>query len=220
MTHEQKAKDLQTVADQVELCTLCPLHKTATRGVPGEGNPDAEILFVGEGPGQKEDELGRPFVGAAGQLLEELLRHIGLTRSDVYIANVLKHRPPGNRDPLPDEVEACWPYLQRQLALIDPKIVVPLGKHALARFLPGKSISQVRGKAFRVGTRVYFAMYHPAAALYQGSLRAVLFQDMEKLPVLLKHIKEGSDVLTVEHVAADAASNDAAPKSPAQGALF
>lgn len=194
MTRAEKAKALQKVADEVETCRLCPLYQTSTRGVPGEGNPEAELLFVGEGPGQKEDELGRPFVGAAGKLLEELLQHIGLTRSDVYIANVVKHRPPGNRDPLPDELEACWPYLRRQIAILQPKIIVLLGRHALARFLPGKPISQVRGKAYRVGGTVYFAMYHPAAALYQRSLRETLFQDVAKLPRLLQQISAGEAI--------------------------
>lgn len=194
MTRDEKAKALQKIADEVEVCKLCPLYQTGTRGVPGEGNPDAAIMFIGEGPGQKEDELGRPFVGPAGQLLEELLHHIGLSRNDVYIANVIKHRPPGNRDPLPDELEACWPYLKRQIAVIEPKVIVLLGRHALERFLPGKTISQVRGKAYRVGTTVYFAMYHPAAALYQGSLRETLFKDIEQLPKLLKQIKAGDGI--------------------------
>lgn len=194
MNREERANALKEIADQVELCKLCPLHKTATRGVPGEGNPDAEILFIGEGPGQKEDELGRPFVGPAGKLLEELLNRIGLTRNDVYIANLVKHRPPGNRDPLPDELEACWPYLKRQIETMRPKVIVLLGKHALARFLPGKAISQVRGRAYRVGKQVYFALYHPAAALYQGSLRQTLLADMEKLPILLKQIADGGAI--------------------------
>lgn len=194
MTREEKIGALAKVADEVELCRLCPLYQTGTRGVPGEGNPEAEILFIGEGPGQKEDEVGRPFVGPAGQLLEELLQHIGLSRNDVYIANVIKHRPPGNRDPLPDELEACWPYLKRQIEVIEPKIIVLLGRHALERFLPGKVISAVRGRAFRVGGAVYFAMYHPAAALYQGSLREVLFQDVERLPGLLSQIKRGAPI--------------------------
>lgn len=208
MTRDEKAKELQKIADEVELCKLCPLYKTATRGVPGEGNPEAEILFVGEGPGQKEDELGRPFVGAAGKLLEELLRHVGLTRNDVYIGNVIKHRPPGNRDPLPDEVEACWPYLRRQIEVIQPKVIVLLGRHALERFLPGKSISQVRGRAYRVGGTVYFAMYHPAAALYQGSLKQTLFNDMEKLPLILKQIKQGNSIPGLEQLSGFETTSD------------
>lgn len=219
MTREEKARALQKIADDVEVCKLCPLYQTSTRGVPGEGRPDADIMFVGEGPGQKEDELGRPFVGAAGKLLEELLRHVGLTRSDVYIANVIKHRPPGNRDPLPDELEACWPYLNRQIEVIQPKILVCLGKHALARFLPGKAISQVRGRAFRVGTVVYFAMYHPAAALYQGSLKQILLQDMEKLPALLKQLKEGTSIPTLDR-STDTSLVDDGREQSAQGELF
>lgn len=191
VTREEKQRALQKIADEVEVCKLCPLWKTGTRGVPGEGNPEADILFIGEGPGQKEDELGRPFVGPAGQLLEELLQHIGLARNDVYIANVIKHRPPGNRDPLPDELEACWLYLKRQIEAIQPTLIVLLGRHALARFLPGKAISEVRGKAYRVGGQVYFATYHPAAALYQPSWRETLFRDFDKLPPLLKRVRAG-----------------------------
>lgn len=217
MTREEKSKALEKVADEVETCKLCPLYQTSTRGVPGEGNPDAEILFVGEGPGQKEDELGRPFVGPAGKLLEELLHHIGLSRNDVYIANVVKHRPPGNRDPLPDELEACWPYLKRQMEIIQPAVIVLLGRHALARFLPGKAISQVRGKAYRVGQTVYFPMYHPAAALYQGSLRDTLFRDMEKLPQLVKQLAAGE---VVPELDAERALPSPTDEGPAQGTLL
>ncbi len=217
MTREEKHQALQKLNDEVEHCQRCPLYEMATRGVPGEGNPDAEILFVGEGPGQKEDALGRPFVGAAGKLLEELLRHIGITRNDVYIANVVKHRPPGNRDPFPDELAACWPYLQQQMDIIKPKIVVTLGRHSLARFLPGKVISVVHGKPFRVASVVYFAMYHPAAALYSGSLRPVLFEDMAKLPKVLAMIKAGTTIPP----AADQTPADAERKpSSTQGALL
>lgn len=218
MTRDEKAKALQKIADEVEVCRLCSLYQTGTRGVPGEGNPDAEILFVGEGPGQKEDELGRPFVGPAGQLLEEMLRHVGLTRGDVYIANVIKHRPPGNRDPLPDELEACWPYLKQQIEIIRPKIIVCLGRHALARFLPGKAISAVRGRAFRVGDTVYFAMYHPAAALYQGSLKQTLLRDIEKLPSLLKQIRAGEAIPELSKNEAEPAPS--AGESPSQGILL
>lgn len=219
MTRDEKIKELQKIADAVELCKLCPLYKTATRGVPGEGNPEAEIMFVGEGPGQKEDELGRPFVGAAGKLLEELLRHVGLTRNDVYIANVIKHRPPGNRDPLPEELEACWPYLRRQIEVIQPNIIVLLGRHALERFLPGKAISQMRGRAYRFGGKVYFAMYHPAAALYQGSLKQTLFNDMEKLPVVLKQIKQGNEIPELEQPNSSSLAGSA-PEKLQQGKLL
>jgi len=216
MTREEKQNALKEIAAEVERCQLCPLYQTGTRGVPGEGNPDAEILFVGEGPGQKEDELGRPFVGAAGKLLEELLHHIGLTRNDVYIANVIKHRPPGNRDPLPDELEACWPYLRRQITIIQPKVIVTLGRHSLARFLPGKVISQVHGKPFRVGSLVYFPMYHPAAALYSGSLKPVLFEDIAKLPKVLTMIREGA-VISAGEVVPPPPPDD---RGPTQGSLL
>jgi DNA polymerase len=180
---------LEEIANQVQKCQLCPLFKGTNNGVPGEGNPNADILFIGEGPGKKEDELGRPFVGAAGKLLEALLQHIGLTRNDVFIANVVKHRPPGNRDPEPLEVAACWPYLQKQLEIIQPKILVMLGRHSLGRFLPNLSISAVHGKPFRKNDGIiYYPMYHPAAALYNGSLRETMFQDIARIPVILKKI--------------------------------
>lgn len=201
MTDDEKRQALAALGAEVERCRKCPLYQTGTRGVPGEGNPDADILFVGEGPGKKEDELGRPFVGPAGQLLEELLRHIGLTRNDVYIANVIKHRPPGNRDPLPDELAACWPYLKRQIEIIDPTIIVPLGRHALDRFLPGKVISQVHGTPYRAGKTVYFAMYHPAAALYTARLTSVLFDDIAKLPAVLTRIERGEAIPAPEETA-------------------
>lgn len=218
MTREERQKALQKIADEVEVCKLCPLWQTGTRGVPGEGNPEAEIMFIGEGPGQKEDELGRPFVGPAGQLLEELLKHIGLSRNDVYIANVIKHRPPGNRDPLPEEVEACWPYLKRQIEVIRPKLIVLLGRHALERFLPGKSIGQVRGNAYRVGGQVYFATYHPAAALYQPGWREMLVRDFEKLPAVLKKTSAGDRLPELGN--AQAVPEQPADKGPEQGTLL
>ena len=191
-TLEQKKKKLDELAKKINACQLCPLYQGTTNSVPGEGNPNAEILFIGEGPGKKEDELGRPFVGAAGKLLEALLQHIGLTRNDVFIANVVKHRPPGNRDPLPEEVAACWPYLQKQVEIIAPKIIVLLGRHSLARFLPELAIGKAHGKTFKKGNLVYYPMYHPAAALYNGSLREVMFQDAAKIPVILKKISKTS----------------------------
>ena len=155
MNIEEKSEKLAELVKEVQICQLCPLFQGAKNGVPGEGNPNADILFIGEGPGKKEDELGRPFVGAAGKLLEELLKHIGLTRNDVYIANVVKHRPPENRDPLPEEVAACWPYLQKQLEIIEPKIIVMLGRHSLGRFMPKMFIGQVHGKPFRKNKIIY-----------------------------------------------------------------
>jgi uracil-DNA glycosylase len=216
MTREEKQQALATITDEVNTCKRCPLYQTSTHGVPGEGNPDADILFVGEGPGQKEDELGRPFVGAAGKLLEELIKHIGLSRNDVYIANVVKHRPPGNRDPLPDELEACWPYLRRQIEIIEPTVLVTLGRHSLARFLPGRVISEAHGKPYRAGTQVYFPMYHPAAALYTGSLRKVLFDDMAKLPKVLEMVEKGEGIPATEQSSSEGKTRS----EPAQGSLL
>ena len=159
-----------------------PLKSVAKNAVPGEGNPDADIVFVGEGPGKDEDEQGRPFVGAAGKFLTELIGSIGLSRDDVYIANLVKHRPPGNRDPLPDELKAYTPWLDEQIAIIEPKLIVTLGRFSMAYFLKeGLSISQIHGQPKRKEGRVIMPMYHPAAALYRGDLRPVLMADFAKI---------------------------------------
>jgi uracil-DNA glycosylase len=165
----------------------CELHKTATQAVLGEGNPHAEVMFIGEAPGQKEDELGRPFVGAAGQFLDELLGTIGLKRQDVYISNVVKYRPPENRDPLPIEKEQCMPWLMLEIALIKPKVLVPLGRHALGHFFTKLSITQAHGKPQKLTDDVtVFPIYHPAAALHNGNLRQSLFDDFKALGEFLK----------------------------------
>ena len=176
---------LEEVAQRVSVCTDCDLCRSRVKAVPGEGPATAEIMFIGEGPGWHENQQGRPFVGAAGQFLNELLASIGLKREDVYITNVVKCRPPGNRDPLPDEVAACSKYLDAQLELIKPKVIVTLGRHSMARFFPGARISQIHGQARRDNGIIYFPMYHPAAALHQQSLRATVEADMLKLPRLL-----------------------------------
>ncbi len=173
------------------LCRLCSLG--ATKAVPGEGNPQTGIMFVGEAPGRDEDIQGRPFVGAAGKFLNTMLEMSGFKREEVYITNVVKHRPPQNRDPLPDEIEACWPWLEEQIKIIKPKIIVTLGRHAMGRFLPGLKISEVHGQAKRAKglwseKQVYFPVYHPASALYNPGLRETLIRDMKKLPILLKKI--------------------------------
>lgn len=147
-------------------------------------------MFIGEGPGEKEDELGEPFVGKAGKLLDEMLESIGLERKDVYIANVVKHRPPGNRDPRPEEVNACWPYLEEQIRIIKPKLIVCLGRHSLGRFLANIGpISQVHGRAFKKGNQAYMALYHPAVGLYNGGMRNTLFEDFKKIKIALNKIK-------------------------------
>jgi DNA polymerase len=170
----------------------CELYKTATQPVLGEGNPKAEIMFIGEAPGQKEDELGRPFVGAAGHFLDELLGTIGLNRADVYISNVVKYRPPENRDPLPIEKEQCMPWLMLEIAIIKPKVLVPLGRHALGHFFTKLSITEAHGKAQKLTDDVtVFPIYHPAAALHNGNLRQSLYDDFKALGAFLEEKKAG-----------------------------
>ena len=164
--------DLEAIASEVRACQKCPLGQGRTHAVPGEGPADADIMFIGEGPGFHEDRQGRPFVGAAGQFLEELLASIGLTREDVYITNVIKCRPPGNRDPQPNELAACSEYLDRQIASIRPQIIVTLGRFSMARYFPGASISRIHGQCKRVGNITVFPMLHPAAALHQPKWRS------------------------------------------------
>jgi len=181
---------LQALAAEIAQCTKCLLHRGRTKAVPGEGPADSQIVFIGEAPGFHEDQQGRPFVGAAGKFLEDLLDSIGLTRQDVYIANVIKCRPPGNRDPLPDEIEACKPFLDRQLELIQPKMVVTLGRFSMARAFPKARISEIHGQPRKIGGIVYYPMYHPAAALHQPSLRRTVEEDMLRIPELLKQAEQ------------------------------
>lgn len=176
-------------------CVKCPiLIKSRTQVVPGVGAEDARIMFVGEGPGVNEDKQGEPFVGAAGAFLNELLAGVGLKRGQVFIANVIKCRPPENREPLPYEIQNCRPWLDAQIAIIKPRIIVTLGRFAMDAFLPGKSISKVHGQAFRQGNITYFSMYHPAAALYQQSQREVIKNDILKLPGILEAAKNETEV--------------------------
>jgi DNA polymerase len=177
--------DLAAIAAEVRACTRCPLAGGRTTAVPGEGNPISDVLLVGEGPGQREDATGRPFVGAAGQLLEEMLHSIGWQRQDVFITNVVKCRPPGNRDPEPAEISACAPYLDRQERALDPVLVVTLGRYSLQRYLPGARISEAHGRLRRSGGRFVLPMYHPAAALRQTALRETLARDFRALPAAL-----------------------------------
>ena len=170
----------------------CSLRATCIQAVPGDGNIDSPVVFIGEAPGKNEDEQGRPFVGAAGKLLEEALGTIGWSREDIYITNIVKCRPPGNRDPSPEEVEEHRPFLAKELELIAPKLIVLLGRHSLHWFLPDLQISKVRGTAKRSGNQVYFPTYHPAAALYNGRLRETFIGDIQKIPLLLKKLEETS----------------------------
>jgi uracil-DNA glycosylase len=206
---------LKEIAQEVSRCTRCDLYKHALKGVPGEGDPNAEVLLIGEAPGYHENQQGRPFVGAAGQFLEALLGSVGLTRNDVFIANVVKHRPPENRDPQPEEIAACVPYLQRQIEAIDPLVVVTLGRFSMGYFFPGEKISRIHGVARRHGTRMILPMYHPAAALHQGSLRRVVEEDFLRLPQALADARK----LAAAPPAPSAPPAPAAPP-PKQMSLF
>jgi DNA polymerase len=178
-------EDLGRVAQEVSVCTKCALHYSRKLAVPGEGPARAEIMFIGEGPGFHENEQGRPFVGAAGKYLDELLAMIDMKRSQVFIGNVVKCRPPGNRDPLPEELSACSGYLERQIQAINPKVIVTLGRFSMAHFLPNAKISNIHGQAMNVKGRLVIAMYHPAAALHQQSLKATIEADFARLPGLI-----------------------------------
>jgi len=185
-----KQKNLDEIAGRVKKCTRCSLYKQANNPVPGEGSPEAEIMFIGEGPGYHEDRLGRPFVGQAGKLLDQLLSSIKVDRKDVFIGNMVKHRPPGNRDPLPAEIEACRPFLDEQVKIIDPKIIVTLGRFSMNKFLPGEYISKIHGQARFVNLagkkRIVMPMYHPAAALRNGRIMEEIKEDFKKLPQFLE----------------------------------
>lgn len=188
----------QTLLEQIKADiiknNICPdLAQEAKNLVMGDGNIDAEIVLIGEAPGKKEDETGLPFVGAAGKFLNEMLSGAGINRSDVFITNIVKYRPPNNRDPLPEEKKAFWPYLVRQLNVIQPQIVVTLGRHSMEYFLPDQKISMIHGQPKRIAfgdkKLVIVPLYHPAAALYNGGMRATLISDFIKLPKIIEIIK-------------------------------
>ena len=179
------SSELEVVAAEVSACTACKLNLSRKMAVPGEGPEDAELMFIGEGPGFHENEQGRPFVGAAGNFLEELLASIGLSREQVFITNIVKCRPPGNRDPQTEEIEACSGYLERQTRSLNPKVIVTLGRFSMACFFPKARISAIHGNAQRIGDRLVVPMYHPAAALHQPSLRKTIQADFAKLPELI-----------------------------------
>jgi DNA polymerase len=191
----QAAEILAQVAKEVAVCEKCPLHYSRKIAVPGEGPTDAQIMFIGEGPGFHENERGRPFVGAAGRFLEELLAKIGLSRDEVYITNVVKCRPPGNRDPQPEELAACDGYLERQIQALNPKVIVTLGRYSMGRYLPGAKISQVHGQARKIKGRLVVPMYHPAAALHQPSLKPVVERDFAQLPELMTKAAEAPEYI-------------------------
>jgi uracil-DNA glycosylase family 4 len=180
---------LAQVAKEVSVCQKCALYHSRKKAVPGEGPANAEIMFIGEGPGFHENEQGRPFVGAAGQFLDELLAQAGLKRSEVWIGNVVKCRPPGNRDPLPEELAACNEYQERQIAAINPKIIITLGRFSMAKYMPGAKISSVHGQMRRVGDRFVIAMFHPAAALHQAAIKPAILKDFAQLPTMLEQAR-------------------------------
>jgi len=183
-------EELAKLAKQIIVCTKCDLHRSRKKAVPGEGPTHAEIMFIGEGPGFHENEQGRPFVGAAGKFLDQLLELAGVTRAGVWITNVVKCRPPGNRDPLPNEVETCTSnYLQHQIRIVNPSIIVTLGRFSMGLFFKGAKITQIHGQMRKVGDRFVIPMYHPAAALHQASLKPAIMADFAKLPELLKEAR-------------------------------
>ncbi len=182
-------ESLVEIARLINICTDCSLHQGRTNAVPGEGAQDAEIMLIGEGPGFHEDRQGRPFVGPAGRFLEELLASIGLKREQVFIANMVKCRPPQNRDPLPDELAACSKYLERQIELVDPLLIVTLGRFSLSRFFPGESISRARGRVRQRNGRSIYPIMHPAAALHRQEHRATIMEDFKAIPGVLEELR-------------------------------
>jgi uracil-DNA glycosylase len=204
-------EELARIAAEVNVCTLCKLHHGTIKAVPGEGPADAKIMFIGEAPGFNEDRQGRPFVGAAGKFLEELLALAGLRRGDVFIANVVKHRPPNNRDPEPDEIAACAGYLERQIAAINPRVIVTLGRFSMSKWFQGEKISRIHGQPKQVGGRLIVPMMHPAAALHQPQNRPLIEADFRRLPEFLAQ---------AERQAATAAPAESEDPRPEQLSMF
>ena len=181
---------LETLAEQISVCTKCDLYKGRTKAVPGEGPTHAEIMFIGEGPGANEDKQGRPFVGAAGKFLDQLLAQADVTRADVWITNIVKCRPPGNRDPQMIEIETCTSnYLENQIKIVNPSIIVTLGRHSMSRFFPDAKITQIHGQMQKVGKRFIIPMFHPAAALHQDRFKPMLLEDFARQPAQLEEAR-------------------------------
>jgi uracil-DNA glycosylase family 4 len=208
---------ISQIANEVSACTKCTLHESRKRSVPGDGPANAEIMFIGEGPGFHENEQGHPFVGASGKFLDQLLAQAGVTRSDVFIANVVKCRPPGNRDPLPDELAACDLYLEAQIKAINPSIIVTLGRFSMNKFFPGAKISTVHGQMQKIGERFVIPMFHPAAALHQAALKPSILGDFAKLPDQLNdaRVAMGKAKITFKEKKVEVVSN-----KPQQLTLF
>ncbi len=219
MAEQTPEQLLEAIGAEVRACSACRLCEKRTKAVPGEGAIKSGIMFIGEGPGFHEDQQGRPFVGPAGKLLEEMLAAVGLRREQVFITNVVKCRPPGNRDPQPDEIAACNAYLERQLAAIAPRIIVTLGRYSLARFFPGAKISAVHGEPKFADSRAYVPFYHPAAGLRTPAIKQMLFEDIQKLPGIAKQLKELHDQGYFERKEDDTAEAAATADEPASDQL-
>lgn len=209
-------ESLAQVTKEVVVCEKCALYHSRKKAVPGEGPANSEIMFIGEGPGFYENEEGRPFVGAAGKFLDQLLAQAGLKRTDVWITNVVKCRPPANRDPLPEELAACNEYLERQMNSINPSIVITLGRFSMTKFMPGSKISAIHGQMRKIGERYVIAMFHPAAALHQSSLKPAILADFARLPQLLDEARKGLGRQTPRV----RESHEPPPESPKQLDLF
>ena len=227
MTPAERRAALEAVGSEVRACTRCRLHAGRTSAVPGEGHADTEVVFVGEGPGMNEDRQGRPFVGRAGDLLVRFLATIGWTRDEVFITNVVKCRPPDNRDPEPDEIAACLPYLERQLGIIDPALIVTLGRHSMGRFIPGARIGQAHGTLHPVdpatgaGAAMVYAMYHPAAALRSSDVERQSYDDAAGIPNALLEARRRRETTTstssqsaVLTAATESTTIEPAPQAP------
>jgi DNA polymerase len=193
MTLQEREAALNKIGGEIGACTQCPLHRGRTHAVPGDGHANAQIMFVGEAPGFHEDQQGLPFVGASGKYLEQLLEMVGLTRKDVFITNIVRCRPPQNRDPLRPEIETCEPYLDRQIAIIQPQIIATLGRYSMAKFFPDGKISQIHGQPLRKDGRIYYPLFHPAAVLRNPSLKDVMEEDFRRMKDLLKEFESKPD---------------------------
>ena len=192
--------EYESLVNKIKTCVQCDLCKTRTNAVPGQGSLTSKIMFVGEAPGAREDEVGLPFVGAAGNVLSGMLELIGLSRQEVYIANIIKCRPPNNRDPSPHEIDQCWKYLDKQIDLINPDLIVPLGRHSFGNFFPGELISQARGTPRNWNGRTIFPVYHPAATLHNPRLKPILEEDFRKMKMLINNTQIESEKLTKENL--------------------
>lgn len=212
---DERAVALTAIAAEVRACKLCRLHEQATNGVPGAGDPNAEMVFIGEGPGFHEDKQGLPFVGRSGDYLEKLLKMINLRRDQVFIANVVKHRPPENRDPMPDEILACKPYLDQQVELIDPLVIVTLGRFSMGRYFPNGKITQIHGKARYDERRAYYPLFHPAAVLRNPLLEKEMEADFKRLLEILAEVK-----MLREKGKPDSGKANEPPPPPKQLSLF